>query len=126
MTLIERLCTFTAFWVLHVVEEHDDGVTVELPMSPDLSNSYGQVHGGVTATLVDAAFGLAVQKRYGEQRATATIEMSVSYLRPASRGVLRARSRFIKTGRTLLRGQVDVYDDEERHLAVGLATYMLL
>ena len=117
---------FHRFLGLRVAEEHEDGVTVELPISPDLSNSYGQVHGGVTATLVDSALGLAIQRLYGEERATATIEMSVSYLRPASRGVLRARSRFIKTGRTLLRGQVDVYDGEERHVAVGLVTYMLL
>ncbi len=101
-------------------------MTLELPISDEFANSYGQVHGGITATLVDAAFGVAIQKRYGEERNTATVEMSVSYLRPASKGVLRARSRFIKTGRTLVRGQVDVYDGDDNHIATGLVTFMLL
>ncbi len=117
---------FHRFLGIRLVEEHEDGVTIELPISEDFANSYGQVHGGVTATLVDAAFGVSIQKRYGEERPTATVEMSVSYLRPAAKGVLRARSRFIKTGRTLVRGQVDVYDGEKRHIATGLVTFMLL
>ena len=117
---------FHRFLGIRLAEEHEDGVTLELPISEHFANTYGQVHGGITATLVDAAFGVSIQKRYGEERLTATIEMSVSYLRPAAEGVLRARSRFIKTGRTLLRGQVDIHDGEGSHVATGLVTFMLL
>ena len=117
---------FHRFLGIQLVEEHEDGVTVELPISENFENSYGQVHGGVVATLIDASFGVAIQQRFGEERPTATVDMTVSYLRPVANGVLQARSRFIKAGRTLVRGAVDVYDDEGRQLAAGLVTFMLL
>ena len=32
---------------LRVVEDHDDGVTVELPLRQEFANSDGNLHGGV-------------------------------------------------------------------------------
>jgi acyl-coenzyme A thioesterase PaaI-like protein len=40
--------------------------------------------------------------------------------------VLTARARIIKAGRTLVVGEVNVFDEERRHIAVGLLTYMLI
>ena len=52
--------------------------------------------------------------------------MKVNYLRPVRQGVLTARARLIKEGRTLVVGEVNVFDQEGRHIAVGLLTYMLI
>ena len=42
---------FHELLALRLVEEHDDGVTVELPLREDFANSDGYLHGGVTAAL---------------------------------------------------------------------------
>ena len=116
---------FHELLALRLVEDHDDGVTVELPLRDEFSNSDGYLHGGVTAALIDGALGVAIQRRYDERRGTTT-EMKVNYLRPAHRGVLTARARIIKAGRTLVVGEVNVFDQDRRHIAIGLLTYMLI
>lgn len=117
---------FHELLALRVVEDHDDGVTVELPLREEFSNSDGYLHGGVTAALIDGSLGLAIQRRYGDERRGTTTEMKVNYLRSAHQGVLTARARIIKAGRTLVVGEVNVFDEERRHIAVGLLTYMLI
>jgi uncharacterized protein (TIGR00369 family) len=117
---------FHEFLKIQLIEEHADGVTVELPLRDEFANSDGYLHGGVTAALIDGALGIAIQKRFNNTPRGTTTEMKVNYLRPAHLGCLTARTRFIKTGRTLVVGEVNVYDQDQRHIAVGLLTYMLL
>ena len=109
---------------IRFVEEHEDGVTIELPIREELMNGHGVVHGGVTATLVDAALGIAITRKW-QGRLVSTVEMKLNYLRPAVAGKLTARSRFVKTGKTLVVGTVDVVDDAGRGIAFGLLTYMM-
>jgi uncharacterized protein (TIGR00369 family) len=110
---------------LRFVEEHEDGVTVELPVTEKLLNSNRVVHGGATATLVDAALGIAITRKLGGGPIS-TVEMKLNYLRPAREGKLIARSRFVKTGRTIVVGTVDVVDEAGASVAFGLLTYMRL
>lgn len=109
---------------IHLVEEHDDGVTVEMKIRSEHMNSNGVVHGGATASLVDAALGIAITRTW-KDRLTSTVEMKLNYLRPAHEGKLTARSRFVKRGRTIVVGTVDVVDDLGRGIAFGLLTYIL-
>ena len=51
-------------------------------------NGHGTVHGGAVATLCDAAMGMAVVAAGAES--PVTIEMKVTYLRPADQGELVA------------------------------------
>ena len=106
------------------MEEHEDGVTIEMPIREELLNSNRVVHGGATAALVDAALGIAITRKW-KGRLVSTVEMKVNYLRPATEGKLTARSRFVKTGKTLVVGTVEVADDAGRGVAFGLLTYML-
>lgn len=110
---------------LRVVETTEDGVILEIDLSDQHMNNAAVAHGGVTATLVDAAVGMALQHHRPEERTT-TVEMKVNYLRPADQGLLRAQSHIVKNGRTLIVGTVDVTDSQGRHVAVGLLTYMVV
>jgi len=110
---------------LRVVETTDDGVIVEIDLAAQHMNTDAVAHGGVTATLVDAAVGIALQHHRPDERTT-TVEMKVNYLRPADQGLLRAQSHIVKSGRTLIVGTVDVTDVHGRHVAVGLLTYMVV
>ena len=126
---LNKLMTETSFNAtlgFKVVRVWKDGITMEVQVRPELTNIFGTLHGGVTATLVDAAAGVALFGQLGGQRAITTVEMKVNYLNPAGQGKVRARSRFIKLGKTLAVISVDVHDAHNRPVATGLVTYMLL
>ena len=104
---------------------YKDGLTLELELGEDHTNVLGTMHGGVTATLVDAAIGMAVIGHLGGRPAT-TVELKVNYLRPHAAGAVRTRARLLKVGRTLAFGVAEVKDVHGHLIASGSATYMLL
>ncbi len=110
---------------LRVTRVYRDGIAMECRIEPHKLNLLGTLHGGVTATLVDAAAGVAIISFLGGRPAT-TVELKVNYLRPATQGKVHARSRILKLGRTLAFASVDVKDSHGRLIAAGSATYMVL
>jgi uncharacterized protein (TIGR00369 family) len=111
---------------IKITRRHRDGVTVEIPLRPDLMNFHGVLHGGVTASLADVAVGIALHNHFkGTSRAT-TVEMKLNYFLPVSGKKLTARSRLIKVGKTLCVGRVDLHNDSRRLVAAAIVTYMLL
>ena len=111
---------------IRFVEAHEDGITIELEIKPEFINGAGVVHGGVCATLVDAAAGGGIHNVIGRTSRMTTVELKVNYLRPVVEGKLTARARVVKAGRTICVANVDVFDDEQRQIAVALVTYMRL
>jgi uncharacterized protein (TIGR00369 family) len=117
---------FNALLGLRLVRLHQDGVTIECRMRPELLNGSGVLHGGVTATLADVAVGMALARHLGRPRAAATVEMKINYLRPVSQGKIMARSHLVKVGSRLCCARVDILDAEKRPVAAALVTYMIL
>lgn len=111
---------------LEVTARHDDGVTIECPVRPELMNGTGVLHGGVTATIADAAMGIGLTHVLGKGRPVTTVEMKFNYLRPVSEGKVVARSYILRIGKTLCIGRVDLFDSQQRLIGVALLTYMLL
>ena len=72
---------------IRLVRIHRDGVTIDCKLRPELMNAHGVLHGGVTATLADAAVGIAITTRVGRPAAT-TVEMKVNYLCPVADGTI--------------------------------------
>lgn len=116
---------FNTFLGIEVVAEHDDGLTLEMPLRPELMNYDGVAHGGATATLADASVGVAITRKWPGCR-TATIEMKINYLRPAKEGKLRARSKFVKAGKTIVVATSEVTDEAGELIATALMSYMLM
>jgi uncharacterized protein (TIGR00369 family) len=117
---------FNALLGLHVKEVHDDGVTIECPIRPDLWNGMGVVHGGVIATLADAVVGISLMQKHGAEQPATTVEMKLNYLRPAGKGSLFARAHMLKSGLTLAVARADVKDDDGNLIATALVTYMYI
>ncbi len=111
---------------LRLVRLHQDGVTVQCDLRPELLNGSGVLHGGVTATLADVAVGMALARHLGRPRSATTVELKVNYLRPVAHGKITARAHLIKVGATLCCGRVDMVDAQKRPVAVALVTYMIL
>src|SRR5580698_6531474 len=103
---------FNALLGLEVLRAHPDGVTLRCRVRPELLNSHGALHGGVTASLVDVAVGVAIQHRFRGARPISTVELKVSYFLPIRSGALLARARLLRVGSTLCVGGVDLTDGE--------------
>jgi uncharacterized protein (TIGR00369 family) len=89
----------------------------------DRGDGAGELHGGITATLIDIAGYYALTVRAAA--ATATISMTVDYLRMAGGGVLDVRGEAVKIGRRVSLSDVKISDAEGRLIAVGRATYAM-
>jgi uncharacterized protein (TIGR00369 family) len=86
-------------------------------------NLQGLVHGGVLATLVDMAMGLAVRTVVGETRRHVTIEMTVHYLRPTAPGRLRALGTTERVGSQIAFADGTVFDAHDRILVRATCAY---
>lgn len=117
---------FNQFLGVRVVETADDGLTMETEVRAEWGNVFGSMHGGVTASLVDTAVGIAVIRGYGFGRPVTTVELKVSYLRPIHAGRVTVKARILKQGKTLSVGIGDVFDQEGVQCATSLVTYMAL
>jgi uncharacterized protein (TIGR00369 family) len=105
---------------------HRDGVTIECALRHELTNSLAVAHGGVTATLADAAVGMALIRHFGGKRPVTTVEMKINYFLPATKDRIFARARLLRIGSTLCVGSVDLTDTQGNQLGTALVTYMLL
>ncbi len=111
---------------MRVVRMHRDGVTIEIPVRDHLRNTAGVLHGGVTATLADAAVGIAITRHFGRKRPATTVEMKINFMRPLADGKIVARAHLLRVGNTLCVGRVDLFDGHRIAVAAALVTYMLL
>jgi uncharacterized protein (TIGR00369 family) len=87
---------------------------------------FGNVHGGVIASVTDAAAFWAVFPRVKDGMGLTTVEMKVNYLAPVQKGKLVAKGRCIKIGRTLALGEAYINSAEGNLLAHGTATMMIV
>lgn len=117
---------FNGLLGLEVIRFHKDGVTVACTVRPELLNSQGVLHGGVTATLVDAAVGMSSVRHLDGKRLVTTVELKLNYFLPITQGRITARGRLLRVGSSLIVGSVEVKDHRRRLAAFGTATYKIL
>jgi acyl-CoA thioesterase len=111
---------------IQLTKLHRDGLTLECAVREELLNGARVVHGGVTATMADAAVGIALNRHFGGQRPITTVEMKINYFRPVAEGKMFARAYLLRVGSTLCVGRADLADSDGNPVATALVTYMLL
>jgi len=87
---------------------------------------FGLVHGGVFASLIDAAAFWAVYTQVPEDLGMTTVELKLNYLAPLSTGRMIARGKSLRVGKTLCLGEAGIMDEEGTLLAHGTSTMMIL
>ncbi len=100
-----------------------DLAVISIDMRDDLRQPSGVLHGGVTATLIDTAMAFAVRTRLGLTEATATIDLTVHYVRPHMTGKFICTAKVVRAGKRIFTVSADVHGTEGKLIATGLSTY---
>ena len=86
---------------------------------PEHLNPRGTVHGGMSATMLDVAGGIAAIYAGDEPRQVVTQSSDAHYLRPLTGTVIHAEGRVIRAGRHTCLARADLYDDQGRLCCTG-------
>ncbi len=108
---------------MKLVKLEVDEAQISIDMRDDLRQPSGVLHGGVTATLIDTAMAFAVRTRLAREEATATIDLTVHYLRPHITGVFICTAKIVRGGKRIFTVSADVHGEDGKLIATGLSTY---
>ncbi|MCW2699327.1 MAG: thioesterase superfamily protein [Blastococcus sp.] len=108
-----------------IVDADGGSARLRFQARDDHLNPAGTLHGGVLATLVDAAMGQAVRSATGDGDVPATSQLTVTYLRPGKTGPLEVTAQVRVRGEHLTVCEAEV-EQEGRSLAHAVATFALL
>ena len=99
---------------------------VEVVIGPQHMNSRGIVHGGVYASLLDAAFGHAVSYCAvpGNARYSTTVSLTTTFLKGSASGVLRASAKVDAIDGRLATCSGEVRDQDGNLLAVAQGSFL--
>jgi uncharacterized protein (TIGR00369 family) len=116
---------FIAWLGLKVIalDPEQQSITVKMPMRPELERRAGtrQFHGGPIAAFIDVTGDFAIGMLAGG--GVPTMNLRTDYLRPAIGGALTAVAQVRRKGKTATVVDIDVFDEENRLVALGRGTY---
>ena len=98
---------------------------VELKVSNEHLNPFGGIHGGVYASVIDTAAYWAVYCELEDGVGLISIDLKIDYLAPISGGVIIAKGRSIKIGRSMCLAEATATDKEGKWLAHGTSKMMV-
>lgn len=112
-------------WMNFTLEAIDKGkATISLEVKHDMTNPYGNIHGGMMALVMDEVIGWAVVSLDTNSHYT-SLNLNVDFLYAIKEGDrLRATSEVIRAGKKIIHVECRVYDMEDRIL--GKATSNLI
>ena len=102
---------FTDLLDLEFLAVGDGHSTTALDVREELLNPYGGVHGAVLYAMADTGMGAALLSGLGDDERMATIEIKISYLRPATGGRLTCETDVLNRGRSVAYLESEVEND---------------
>ena len=108
---------------MRLIDLRPDEAVISIEMRDDLRQPSGVLHGGVTATLIDTAMAFAVRTRLAITEATATIDLTVHYLRPHLTGTFTCTAKVLRAGKRIFTVSADVHGIDGKLIATAISTY---
>jgi len=102
-------------------EEHGK-LVVEMPVREEAFGTTGNLHGGAIATLIDVASASAAARSSSfvpGENTMVTADLHVRYLGRPKTDTIRAEAKVVHAGRTLVVVECEVLDGEDRLIAKG-------
>lgn len=107
-----------------IIHFQKGNVLLKLPITQQLLNANGTLHGGVHATMLDLILGMAI--RTTTKTRCVTINLNINYLAPAVSGNIYASGKIIKQGYRTVIAEGELFDEQEKLLAKGVGTFKLV
>ena len=110
-----------------IVEVEQGRVVITCEPNDTHLNPAGTVHGGLSATLLDSAMGLAIRSMQGKGFGSTTLEFKISLVRPITpdTGLIRAEGLVLQCGRRVGTAEGRITDRAGRLLAHGTTTCLI-
>jgi uncharacterized protein (TIGR00369 family) len=110
---------------LKIVSLSDGHCEAKAPRKLSYDGVFNSFHGGLLMTVADSTACFAIFTKTGPDIRLTTTDMNIRFLAPCLTDVT-AKARVIKFGRTLCPVAVDLFDSENKHIAVAQVNYILL
>src|ERR1700722_14309866 len=104
-------------------------VEIQIPHWSGIEQQHGFVHGGVVGMIADSAGGYAAMTLIPANASVLTVEYKMNFVAPAKGEALVARGEILRSGRTLIVTQANVFPlekGEESLWAVMQQTIMVI
>ena len=112
---------------LHMIGEFKpEESKVRIPITPVIHNTIKVPHGGIIATIADAAMGGLASRAVPEGFNVVTTNINISYIATTTNKELIARGRFVHKGRQTLVMECDIEDETGRKLAIATASFFVI
>jgi len=130
-TANQRLVEVFAPWVqqlqLRIEEIGNNTVVMRMPYSDDLCRSHQMICGQAMMTLIDTCMVFVCYTGQGRYLNCTTVSQNTSFMRPVVGRDIVATGRVLKSGRSLLFGEVTLHaEGDQRMVCSGTSTYMIL
>ncbi|NLW52164.1 MAG: PaaI family thioesterase [Tissierellia bacterium] len=99
-----------------LVDVEDGNVTLELTKKKELTQMFGYIHGGVLASICDSACCNAAATTLSSGWHVVTVDLNISYFRPANSKGIKAYAKVLKTGKNLVFCEAEIFDIEDNKL----------
>ena len=117
---------FAKLLKIELVTARLGSAVLRFPITENLRQINGVVHGGAIASLIDSATAFAIVPLVAIDEKFTTIDLSISYLRPLTQGVALAEARVLRCGRRIISVAAEVKDDAGKLAATALSSYLRL
>jgi uncharacterized protein (TIGR00369 family) len=115
--------SFSKLIGMKLVDLRPDEAVIRIEMRDDLRQPDGVLHGGVTATLIDTAMAFAIRTRLPVNESSATIDLTVHFLRPHTTGTITCTARIVRAGKRIFTMAADVVNEDGKLVATAVSTY---
>ena len=93
---------------------------------PEFRNRRGHVQGGMLAAMLDSTLAAPLLRTLAANESIVTIEMKVSYVRPAAVGPILATGRIVERGRSIAFLAGELRNEAGELIAAGTGTFRIL
>jgi uncharacterized protein (TIGR00369 family) len=110
---------------MEVKEAGEGHSLITLNARQQLHSLYGMLHGGVAATLLDSACGIALGSLLEPGEMCVTVDLRINYIANLKEGTLEGRGRVIHRGKQTGVSEAEIRDQAGNLIAVGMSTHLI-